>query len=460
MKNLKNLSAIFGEQAWSMHRDHLAALDERAAAVAGLIKAGMSPANAVDAAYNGGSTVETKIAGPTATIEIVGDLCARAPWYAKAYMGVLDPFDVADALDALASNAAITDVIVEMDSCGGTVSGAHECAAAVARLRAAGKRVTVRVAGVMASAAYWPFAGADRIVATATSLIGNIGVCRMLIDTTAAQAEEGISAEMLATAPAKAAMAGNAGKVDALVRAEHQRLVDGLGSVFFAAVAAGRKLSGQALDAVTTGQIWLATEALALGLIDAIDSPADEADQPAGSTPAPPPIAPSLDGDGVDHAHLTPPAAAGLAQESSMDAKFLAALTALSVAHPTHAEAFAAEAAKPGASIATLEAFAAPIKAKAKEDAHAAALADANAKAAAAEARAVKAEADKAKAEADLAAARNHSTPHGDPGGDQESKGPKPKFTKEQMAGGEIPKDVFASGHYEIIEDAAPKPAA
>ena len=143
-----------------------------------------------------------------------------------------------------------------------------------------------------------------------------------------------------------------------------------------------------------------------------------------------------------------------------MDAKFLAALTALSVAHPTHAEALAAEAAKPGASIATLEAFAAPIKAKAKEDAHVAALADMKAKADAAEARATKAEADKATAEAALARAQGHGTPHGDLGGDQEAKGPKPKFTKEQMAGGKIPKDVFASGHYEIVEEAAAPPAA
>ena len=135
-----------------------------------------------------------------------------------------------------------------------------------------------------------------------------------------------------------------------------------------------------------------------------------------------------------------------------MDAKTLAALTALSDKHPTLATGLIKEAGKPGATAEGLESFAAAADTKAKHDALVAERDALKTRAEAAEAKATAAEAAQAKAEAALARANAHATPHGDVGGDEAGKGPVPKFTKAQLAGGQIPKDVFASGRYEVVE--------
>lgn len=448
---ISTLTALFGNQSWAMHRDHLRTLEARAESLSHLFKAGLSPAETQRAAFNGGSTVTPEIAGDVASFEVFGELCARAPWYAKAYMGITDPYDVADAIDALTADSRVARVEVELDCCGGTVAGAQEIADAVGRLQAAGKTMLVRVVGLMASAAYWAFGSADRIEATATSLIGAIGVARRLTDTSAAQSAMGIQSTVVATAPDKAGIVGNGGKVDARMIAEAQRLTNGEGAVFFAAVSAARGLTGERLAAVITGQLWIAADAARLGLVDAVGSAADAVDVVTSGEPAPAPMAPPLGGDdGGDDAaanslprtdqsttpmpavlpprnQSTPPAAAGISQESVMDAKTLAALAALSANHPTHAEALAAEAAKPSATAATLEAFIAPIAAKAKADADAAMITDLKAKLAAAEAQSATATAAKTTAEAALAAVKNHGTPHGDPGMGDETGGSQPK---------------------------------
>lgn len=398
---MKTIAALFGLQSWAMHRDHLAALDARLAAVVSLTRAGMSPAESRDAAWNGGTTVAAEIVGPVASLEIYGDLIARAPWWAKAFAGVIDPYDVAAAFDALATNAAITTIEVEVDCCGGTVNGALEIADALARCQAAGKQVVVRCAGVMASAAYLALCRADVIQASAMSLVGNIGVCITLADTTGADQAQGVAYRVVASSPIKAALAGNGGKVDSLQVDQYQQQIDAQAALFFQTVSAARDLTGPALDAVTTGAIWVGAAAQAVGLIDAVASPADEVDQPDGTGPGPDP-APVEIGQGsgarspiaghtppaAPAAPSTPTAAAVISQESPMDAKLMAALAALSDTHPTHAAALVREASKPGATEASLRDV----------------IAQAQAKAAADELVAIKAKL--AQAEADLAAAK------------------------------------------------------
>lgn len=389
-----NLLAIFPHEAWAMDPVALRALRARAAAVAELAKCGLrpdaqasSPRERQGIVYNGGNPIVPEIEGAVATIELFGEFIARAPWFAKGYLGVIDPYDVADAIDALAGDSRVTSLVIEMDSCGGTVNGTAEMAAAMTRFQAAGKTVEVRAAGTLASAAYFFACGADRIVVTRTTRTGSCGTMQILEDSTGAQAAAGITEEVISTGPLKGI--GADGRITPALRAFHQRLVDGWTAIFRDAVAAGRGLAGAALDAAFTGDIWLADQALAMGLIDAIASPADELDQAQGAAPAPDPAPPALEGDDDDDdaeataggtpsraaappAPTTPPtppagaggtsptpsAAADLAQESTMDPKILAAVAALSAKHPTIAEKLAAKALVAGCTVADLEALA------------------------------------------------------------------------------------------------------
>ena len=66
-------------------------------------------------------------------------------------------------------------------------------------------------------------------------------------------------------------------------------MIDDSARLFFRDVALGRSLSYEQLEAVTTGQVWLAAEAQTLGLIDAVESAAVEDRMPNTPTPEPTP---------------------------------------------------------------------------------------------------------------------------------------------------------------------------
>jgi ClpP class serine protease len=440
--------ASLRHQSWSITPEALRALSARADSIGELVSKGialpdhsrvqnidqtradLSPADRQRVIYNGGNPIIPEIANGVATIEIVGDIIARAPWWAKAYLNAIDPFDLADAFDALAADAAVTKLVLEVDCCGGTTSGTGEAAAALTRFQAAGKTVEVHAAGTLASAAYWLVSNADRIIATATTRVGSLGTMQIMCDETVAMGQQGIRLEIVGSTPLKGL--GMDGAISAERRAQSQRLIDGITAVFRDAVAAGRGLAAAKLDAVFTGEVWLAGDALALGLIDAVGSPADENDEPTSSdappVPQPPPLLPAEDGDGGDgrstsaSTEPTPPPPPN-GKDHTMDAKLQAALAALTVANPTLAAALVPEAIKPGQTAAGLESFAAAQVAKAKDEATAAEIAGLKAKAAEFEAKAIAAEtarvaAETAKAASDAALAKlsKHVPGHTDPG--------------------------------------------
>lgn len=346
-----------------LHRQAVASYS----AAAALVAAGMSPKDTQTAAWNGAPTVALTVAGSTGTICLHGPMIARAPWYAKAFAGICDPYDVAAVLDAVPSDpqfAAIKTVIIEVDSGGGTVNGAGEIAAALSRVQASGRTVEARINGMCASAAYRAICGADLITASADSLVGSIGVFCVIEDEAAAQVAEGCKPEVISSAPLKGA--GMDGRITPEYRADTQRIVTGSAAVFYDAVSVARALTGPALDAVTTGQVWLAAEAQSLGLIDAV-ADAPDAQAPASNATPPDPVIPAPE---VEDAEDTIPKAAILPPnktESAMDPKTQAALAALSASHPHLSSALIGEAIKPGTTPEALEAFAAKADSAAKD---------------------------------------------------------------------------------------------
>lgn len=429
-----NPSAALRHQFWAITREGMRSLSARYESTASLIERGLSSLSNDERAricYNGGNPIVPEIENGVATVEIMGDLIARAPWWAKAYLGAVDPFDLADVFDALATDATVSALVIEIDCCGGSVAGTFEAAAALGRFQAAGKTVEVRAAGVLASAAYALVAGADKILATATTTVGSLGTMVVLCDESALMASMGVKLEVVSTGPLKGA--GADGTISQAMRDQYQRHVDALNQVFKDTVAAGRGIAN--VDALFTGDFWIGADALSLDLIDAVISPADELDQAEGNAPAPEPVAPALDGEGDDGdaekqpgkpcgtaPKITPAATiqvqAPTSKDHTVDPKLMATLAAMCQTHPTHAAALVAEANKPGVTAEGLQSFAGAQIAQAKEAAHAAEMADIKAKLAAAEK-----DRDEAKARADKAEAKAaHRVGTGDPGPDDQSK--------------------------------------
>lgn len=405
------LSAL-GHQYWSITPEAHRALEERMVPLDALMARGMqfddksaSPSETMRRIFNGGNPLVAEINGEVATIEILGDIIARAPWFAKAYCGVVDPYDVADAVDALTANDAVRSLIIEIDSCGGTVAGAAEAAAALSRFQAKGKTIEVRASGVLASSAYRIVCGADKITATDTTIVGSLGVYHSLCDTAGAQAQAGVHNETIASVPGKGL--GADGRVTPAMRDQVQRRVDAFHAVMRDAVTAGRGFTEAQAAGVFTGETWVGAEALAVGLIDAVASPADTVEEPAGDD-APPALTvpvPLTDGGSTDTAKAstnTPANAAG--KESQVDKLLLAALAALSKSHPNHAAALVEAAQKEGATADGLKALASDLVGQATS----AELTAIKAKLATAEALAATEKARADKASADLAAAKAH----------------------------------------------------
>lgn len=175
------------------------------------------------------------------------------------------------ALRAAASDPNISAILLLVDSPGGTVSGTADLATEVTKARQS-KPVYAYVEDLAASAAYWVASSADKVFANnPTALVGSIGTYAGLYDLSGLAGQQGIKAKLYKTGPLKGA--GFPGtEITAEQDAAFQKMVDDTQSHFAAAVQTNRKLSAEQMKAVTTGGVFLATEAQSLGLIDGIKS--------------------------------------------------------------------------------------------------------------------------------------------------------------------------------------------
>jgi len=91
--------------------------------------------------------------------------------------GMTAGYDVKDQLYKAAEADFVAGVILEINSPGGTIYGAHAIADGVSYYREKTKRpVYAHISGMGASGGYWAAAAADKVVGDYGSLIGSIGV--------------------------------------------------------------------------------------------------------------------------------------------------------------------------------------------------------------------------------------------------------------------------------------------
>jgi protease IV len=154
----------------------------------------------------------------------------------------------------------IRAVVLAFDSPGGTVVDTEAVYMELARLREK-KPVVTAVNGMAASGAYYLSAGTDYIFAKPTSLVGNIGVISYLPSSPL------IFEEIISTGPYK--LWGSP-------RDSEMRQTDMIKEGFFKAVMLGR---GDRIkvgpEVVLSGQIWIGSEAVRLGIADKLGSETD-----------------------------------------------------------------------------------------------------------------------------------------------------------------------------------------
>lgn len=177
---------------------------------------------------------------------------------------------VVPALRKAFESARVKAVLLAIDSPGGSPGEAERIYRAVESLRSEhGKPVIAVISNVGTSAAYLIALHADKIYAGQYSLVGSIGAVLASWDLHRAAERFEVSQRLYASGPLKAMLSPfhpTTPESDAKARL----LIRGLGEAFVAEV---RRLRGTRLsDAadIATGEVWLGSDARALGLVDGI----------------------------------------------------------------------------------------------------------------------------------------------------------------------------------------------
>jgi protease-4 len=183
--------------------------------------------------------------------------------------GVLrDARPALEALEAFRRDASIAAIVVRIDSPGGAVGPSQEIHHAVGRVRKT-KRVVASMGAVAASGGYYIACAADRVLASAGTVTGSIGVITQL-----AQFHELLALMRVKTETVKSGALKDAGSplrpMTDEDRAYFQGVVDDIHRQFLRDVARARKLPEAVVAAVADGRVLTGEQALGHKLIDAL----------------------------------------------------------------------------------------------------------------------------------------------------------------------------------------------
>jgi len=222
------------------------------------------------------------IRGKVAVVPIEGVLVHRAVWpWDQTYEGA------ASAVERAAKDPDSRAVVLRINSPGGTVAGVTALHDAVV---AAGKILPVYVYtdATMASAAFWISSSARTIGAARTAQIGSIGVVAAHLDTSKALEKAGLKMTFITSGRYKA-IGNSAEPLGDDARQYIQARIDAVYKLFVDDVATGRRLATDKAETWADGQVFVADEAKARGLVDMVAGFDEFMNYVAGKVTAPAP---------------------------------------------------------------------------------------------------------------------------------------------------------------------------
>jgi protease-4 len=162
----------------------------------------------------------------------------------------------------------IRAALLEIDSPGGSASASEALYVAVKRLASA-KPVVAWIRGTGASGAYFLACGATRILTFPSAIVGSIGVISIRPIAVEALQRLGTRINVVKTGKFKD-LGAPWREPTADDEAKERQLVDAIFRRFVGAVQTSRGLNDNALARVTTGEVWLGSQAVDLKLVDAV----------------------------------------------------------------------------------------------------------------------------------------------------------------------------------------------
>lgn len=211
------------------------------------------------------------IQGGVGVISIMGPLTNRDSWM-NSIMGVVSYGQIREALVYAAESPNVTQILLNIDSGGGSVSGCLDTSSLIAMVNDKIKPVTAFADGMMCSAAYWLGCSAGEVYGSQTADIGSIGVIATHMERSKMLKEMGIGATVIRSGEFKA-LANGVEPLSDVAKAQIQSQLDAAYKVFVTHAAAARNVPYDYCDAnMANGKEFFGQQALDAGLVDGITS--------------------------------------------------------------------------------------------------------------------------------------------------------------------------------------------
>lgn len=166
-------------------------------------------------------------------------------------------------------NDKIKAVVLRVNSPGGSAL-ASEVILRELRLLKAKKKVIVSMGDLAASGGYYISCAADSVFAMPNTITGSIGVFGMLFNVGNGMKDKlGVTFDGVKNAPL-ADFPSTTRPLNELESARMQATIDTIYAQFKGRVVSGRKLDATLVDSVAQGRIWTGSDALEIGLVDAL----------------------------------------------------------------------------------------------------------------------------------------------------------------------------------------------
>lgn len=202
-----------------------------------------------------------RVENGTAIIPVNG-VMVRGVSMADKIGGVVSMEDIERDVKFAVEDPDVKRIVLDIDSPGGMHNGTPELAQVIAEA-AKQKPMAAFSAGTMASAAYYIAAGTGQILTTISALSGSIGVVTIWPDVSGAMKDKGVKIKVFSSGDYK----GMTPEVELTEKqTEHlQERVLSLANEFYSHVTGARAGVDQA---AFDGRVFMAKEAMSLGLID------------------------------------------------------------------------------------------------------------------------------------------------------------------------------------------------
>jgi protease-4 len=185
------------------------------------------------------------------------------------------PVDMTDTvlrqIRAASNDDEVRAILLEIDSPGGAITPTDEIASALRAFQESreDRRVVAFVRDLAASGGYYVAAGADRILAEPTAMVGSISVILQTLNWHPLSERIGVT-DLTIKSGRNKDLLNPFRPVPPEQVAMLQRMVDDLHTRFVDVVREGRKLDAGQAEALADGSVFTAAEAMERGLVDSL----------------------------------------------------------------------------------------------------------------------------------------------------------------------------------------------